>query len=254
VRGYRSELNLGILCIAIAFGFPSGTTAQSGGPGFLFNEPQGRFGIWGGYAIPQAGSAVFDHVQEFLTLDKRDFRSSAWRAELAIRRTQRLDLVFGVGLSRSHTLSEMRDWVDLDDLPIRQATTFVRVPVTLSVKGYLRDRGRSIGQFAWIPERWSPFVGAGAGLLWYKFSQQGDFVDFQTLDVYNDLLASSGTAPTAHLLAGADVTMGTSLILSIEGRYSWAHTGMDSLAFDGFDDIDLNGFQVMLGLSLPVSD
>ena len=50
MRGYRSELNLGILCIAIAFGFPSGTTAQSGGPGFLFNEPQGRFGIWGGYS------------------------------------------------------------------------------------------------------------------------------------------------------------------------------------------------------------
>lgn len=255
MRGHRSELNLGILFIGIAvvFGFPVGATAQSGGPGFLFNEPQGRFGIWGGYAIPQAGSAVFDHAQEFLTLDKRDFRSSAWRAELAIRRTQRLDLVLGVGLSRSHTWSEMRDWVDLDDLPIRQATTFARVPVTLSAKGYLRDRGRSIGQFAWIPERWSPFVGAGAGLLWYEFSQQGDFVDFQTLDVYNDLLASSGTTPTAHLFAGADVSIGTSVIVSAEGRYSWAHSGMDSLAFDGFDDINLNGFQVMLGLSFTVS-
>lgn len=252
MQGHRSQLDLGILFIVLAasFALPAETTAQSGGPGFLFDEPQGRFGIWGGYAIPQAGSAIFDHAQEFLTLDKSDFRSSAWRAELAIRATERFDVALGVGLSRSYTWSEMRDWVDLDNLPIEQATTFTRVPVTLSLKVYLTDRGRSIGQFAWIPERWSPFVGAGAGLLWYKFDQEGDFVDFETLDVYYDILASSGTTPTGHLFAGADVSLGTTFILSGEGRYSWARTGMNSLAFDGFDDIDLDGFKIMLGLSI----
>ena len=252
MRGHRSPLDLGILftVLAATFALPTETTAQSGGPGFLFNQPQGRFGIWGGYAIPQAGSGVFDFVQELLTVDKSDFRSSAWRAELAMRATNRFDVAFEVGLSHSQTQSEMRDWVDLDNLAIEQATAFTRVPVTLSLKRYFRDRGRSIGQFAFIPERWSPFVGAGAGLLWYKFSQQGDFVDFQTLDIYYDSLASKGTTPTAHLFAGADVTLGSRFIVSGEGRYSWAHTGMNNFAFEGFDDINLDGFQVMLGLSL----
>jgi hypothetical protein len=53
------------------------------------------------------------------------------------------------------------------------------------------------------------------------------------------------------VFAGADVTFGSRFIVSLEGRYSWAGTGMDSFAFEGFGDIDLDGFQMMVGLSLP---
>lgn len=253
MRGHCCQFARGVffVVLAAAVALPDEAAAQSGGPGFLFNQPQGRFSIWGGYTIPKAGGGIFDFAEELLTLDKTDFRSSAWRAEVDVRASERFDIALGIGFSRSHTWSEMRDWVDLDDLPIEQTTAFTRVPVTLSLKTYFRDRGRSIGQFAWIPERWSPFVGAGAGLLWYKFSQQGDFVDFETEEVYYDTLGSSGTTPTAHVFAGADVTFGSRFIVSLEGRYSWAGTGMDSFVFEGFGDIDLDGFQMMVGLSLP---
>ena len=205
-------------------------------------------GIKGGYARAQAGSEVFDFARRELTLDIGDFSSSAWGAELAVRATERLDVAGEVGVARSRTWSEFRDWVDLDDLPIEQSTTFLRVPVTLSVKYYLRDRGRSVSDFAWIPVKWSPYIGAGGGALWYRFEQEGAFVDFQTLDVFDALYLSEAMTSTAHVFTGVGISLSPRVVLTGEGRYSWGRAEMGT-DFVDFDQIDLSGFQATAGLS-----
>ena len=141
----------------------------------------------------------------------------------------------------------MRDWVDQDDLPIQQTTTFIRVPVTVATKFYLLDRGRAISQFAWIPAKWAPFVGAGGGLLWYRFEQAGDFVDIVTLDVVNFILESSGWTPTGHVFAGVDISINPRFLWTLEARYGFGRAETGS-AF-AFDTLDLNGFQATIGLS-----
>ena len=109
--------------------------AQShGGPGFLFKQPVVTLGFRTGYAMPSAGSDIFAHTQEQLTIEKSDFVSEYFGGEVAVRLSDRLDLALGVGFSRSSTPSEFRDWVDLDDLPIEQVTMFSTTPVTLSGK------------------------------------------------------------------------------------------------------------------------
>ncbi|MCH7892158.1 MAG: hypothetical protein IH921_11710 [Gemmatimonadetes bacterium] len=142
---------------------PSGTSAQGSGQGFLFKQPTIQVGLRGGYTVARAGGPVLDFARNELTLNKRDFDASSWGLELAVRARERLDIAFDVRFSRSEVGSEMRDWVDQDGLPIQQTTTFVRVPVTVSAKFYLRDRGRAISRFVWIPEKWAPFLGAGGG-------------------------------------------------------------------------------------------
>ena len=228
---------------------PMAASAQAGGPGFLFRRPTFSFGIRAGYARPQAGSEVFDFARETLTLGTNDFASSAWGADLAFRASERLDIAAGVGVTRSSTRSEFRDWVDLDDLPIEQTTTFLRVPMTVSAKWYFKDRGRSVSQFVWVPERWSPYVGLGGGWVWYQFEQEGDFVDFETLDVFYGLLESAGATPTAHVYSGVDLSLGPRFVLTGEGRYSWANMDMGR-DFVDFDGIDLGGFQATVGLSV----
>ena len=74
--------------------------------------------------------------------------------------------VFNVGTSGSSTQSEFRCCLDNNDLPIQQTTTFHRVPLTAALKMYLGDPGRSIGRYAWIPNRVAPYVGAGGGAMW----------------------------------------------------------------------------------------
>ncbi len=217
--------------------------------GFLFEQPIGSVGFYFGYAVPGAGSEIFDFVNDQLTMDRSDFQTTLFGGEIAVRVTKRVDIALGISYSESQTASEFRDWVDGDDLPIQQVTSLRQAPITLSAKAYLRERGRNVGRLAWIPSSWAPFVGGGVGLTWFEFSQNGDFVDFETLDVFPDFLISDGTAFTAHGLVGADFSLSPRVVLTGEGRYSWGRADM-SQDFVDFDAMDLSGFRVTAGFKL----
>lgn len=221
--------------------------AQGSGEGFLFKTPRGSFSVHGGYALARAGSDIFSEATSQLTLDKRDFSSFSFGGDISYAMTPRLDLVFGGDYSSAKKDSEFRDWVDNNDQPIEQSTDFKRLPLTVSLKYYLIDRGRAVSQFAWIPSKYSPYVGVGGGALWYRFRQKGDFVDFQDLDVFYAELQSSGWTPTGHAMAGVDYTLGPWLLLTAEGRYSLGKAQLDREEYDGFEKIDLSGFAGTVG-------
>ena len=245
---HRNGVRVVIVLLAVAMSvFPSRASAQATGAGFLFKQPVFQVGIRGGYAVAAAGGGVLDHAREQLTLEKRDFDGSTWGLELATRLSPRWDLAFDVRYTSSETSSEMRDWVDLDNLPIEQRTTFQRVPLALSGKYYIGERGRGISEFAWIPAKWAPFVGAGGGFTWYEFRQKGDFVDIATLDILYFTLKSSGWAPSAHFFAGVDISMSPRFFWTLEGRYGLG--GTDTGAAFAYDYIDVSGLQATIGLS-----
>jgi len=218
-------------------------------PDFLLRRPSITAGVRVGYAMPRAGSEIFDFTREQLTVDRSDFNAVAVGAEVAIRAIEPLDVAVSLGFERSSARSEFRDWVGDDDLPIEQDTRFTRVPLTVGVKAYPLERGRRISRFAWIPSRWAPYVAAGAGVVWYTFEQVGEFVDFETLDIFFDDFESRGAAPLAYLGGGVDLSLGNRWLVNGEARYSWASAGMDR-DFVGFDNIDLAGLRVLAGFSV----
>ena len=223
--------------------------AQGGGDGFLFRRPAGTVAIRGGFDRATAGSDVFTFVTSELTVNRRDFSAPSVVFDVAYRVSSRVDAVFSVATSRSSTQSEFRDWLDNNDLPIKQTTAFQRVPLTASLKMYLAQPGRSIGRFAWIPSRFAPYVGAGGGAMWYRLHQEGDFIDFNTLKVFPDVFDSDGWAPTVQAFAGTDVSLSSRFAVSVEGRYQWAHAPL-SRDFSGFDHIDLSGFAITSGITI----
>ena len=226
---------------------PAPTSAQGSGPGFLFKQPSVQVAFHGGYAGAPAGGDVLNRALDDFTLSKRDFDASSWGPEVAVRWSERLDIALDVRFSRSQAGSESRPYVDADNLPILQTTTLTRVPVTVSAKFYLRDRGRAVSQFAWIPEKWTPFVGVGGGLQWYGFKQEGDFVEEPSLNILNLTLKSSGTAPTGHIFAGVDVSISPRFLWTLEGRY--ARGSAEAGPAFNFDNLDLSGFQATIGLA-----
>jgi hypothetical protein len=238
-----------LLVAALLAVAPPEDAAAQGGQGFLFKEPVVSVGFRMGYAMPRAGSDIFAHTRDQLTIEKKDFAGGYYGGELAVRLSDRLDLALGVGYSGSSTASEFRDWVDLDDLPIEQVTEFSTTPVTLSAKYYLTDRGRSIGRFAWVPSTLNAFVGGGLGLTYYRFEQDGDWVDFETLDIFTSQFTSKGDGLQLHALAGLEVSISRNFYLTGEGRYLWADAPIDELSFEGFDDVDLAGLQFTIGIS-----
>lgn len=215
----------------------------------MFKAPAATFGVRGGFNRAFAASDVFSFVTDQLTLTRGDFSSVTLGANLAIRVAPRVDVVLDVAYAGAERHSEFRDWVDQRNLPIQQTTYFRRVPVTVSVKRYFAPAGRSIGRFAWVPARRATYVGIGAGWMWYRFRQAGDFVDPQTLNVFPDDFESSAWTPVVHAIAGVDISLSPFFLLTGEGRFTWARGPM-SRDFVGFNRIDLSGLSVMAGLAM----
>lgn len=216
---------------------------------FLFRQPDVTLGVRFGYAMPRAQGEIFDFTRDELTVEKNDFNSFAFGGDLGVRLTDRLDLALGVGYESSQVDSEYRDFIGDDDLPIFQATRFQRVPLTVGVKMYLTERGRRISDLAWIPGTWVPFAGGGLGWVWYEFEQSGEFVDYETFDIFRDRFSSRDGSALAYLTAGFDYSLGLRWIFTAEARYSWANAAVGD-DFVGFDPIDLTGLRAAFGFSL----
>ena len=222
--------------------------AQRAGDGFLFHVPIVTWGVRGGVNLASANSDVFAFVTDQLTLDRSDFNAPAVGTNIAIRLSGANDIVLDVGYSTVSRGSEFRHWVDQNDQPIEQTTSLRRIPITLGFRHYVTSRGRSVGQFAWIPARRSLYVGLGAGIMEYKFHQVGDFIDFTTLNVFHDEFTSQDWTAVAQANAGLDLALGDFVLLNTEARYSWAKAPMSS-DYVGFNRIDLSGVSVTAGFS-----
>lgn len=243
------SLAAGAVALAATLLFPAPGRAQSSGDGFLFRKPAGAFLLRGGLAAEQASGDLYAFLTDQFTLDKRDFRAPSFGGDVLVSVAPRVDLDFGVSYSGWKKPSEFRDFIGTDNLPIAQTTTLERVPLTAGARIYLVPPGRSIGKYVWIPNKFAPYVGGGGGMMWYRLRQAGEFIDFQTNDVFPDEFESSGWTGTAHAMAGADYSLSPRLALTGEARYTWAKTSLGT-DFTGFDGIDLSDFGFTLGLNV----
>jgi len=216
---------------------------------FLFGRPRVSLGLRAGLAVPREGSDIFEFVQEQLTIDKGAFRGLAFDADVGFALAERLDFVGGFAFTRKTVASEYRDLVDSDLLPIEQSSELRQNYLTASLRLALTPRGRAVGSFAWIPSRVTPYVGAGGGIVWWRFQQYGDFVDFEDFGIFTSTFVSQGTSPTGHLFGGADVKLSNRIFFAAEGRYVWASGTLDA-DFVGFEPIDLSGFRVSAGINV----
>jgi opacity protein-like surface antigen len=232
----------------LALGIALPAHAQVAGDGFLFHRPYARVALRGGYAIASAGSDLFDFTTEQLTLNKRDFSGLSLGANVGFGVSDRVDLTLDVGYARAAKKSEFRDLVDNNRLPIEQRTTFERIPLTANIKYYLSPPGQSIGTAAWIPAKITPWIGAGGGAMKYRFKQEGDFVDFNTNDVFASTFDSDEWTPVVQGMAGVDFSLTPMIAITTEARYLYGK-GSLSRDFGGFDKIDLSGVSASVGLS-----
>jgi opacity protein-like surface antigen len=251
------------LALAVATAAVVVAPAAAQAPDFLFGRPTGSVGVFGGWSMPREGSDLFDFVQYHLTVEEGDFSGPLLGAEVALGLTDFLDVVLGIERSWTERRSEDFHWeepVDWspDPLPIEQTTEFAVTRLTASGRIYLLPRGMAVGSHAWLPARWSPYVGGGGGIAWYRFEQFGDFVNYETIDhpdfpdgpeIFTDRFRSTGSGGTLHAIAGLEVSLTRQLVLRGEYRYNWGDAPVDSRAFSGFEPIDLAGHRATIGIA-----
>ena len=244
----RTILAAGALLLTSA----SAVYAQSSGDGYLFHAPEGRLTLRAGYDHANANSDVFTQSIDLLTLKKADFSGMTIGAEAAYSIGSRFDLSADFSFTHKTKGSEYRALIDNNNLPIQQSTTFDRLPLSVNARFYLIEPGRSIGKLAWIPNKVVPWVGAGAGVMWYRFRQQGDFVDYQNNNVFNtglnDPLDAKAWTGMYQAMGGADFSLSPHVAVRVDSRYVWAKAPLGS-GFSGYNPIDLSGVQGTLGLT-----
>lgn len=246
----RNVVTRATILALLAVAAPGMVNAQ-GGDGFLFREPRVTLKFETGYGFQRAEGAIFDDLLARQTLDRRSFDSPYLGGEFAVRVNDRVDLAFGVGYQGSSTVSELWDWEGTDGLPIEQVNELTLVPVVVSGRYLLKPRGRSIGRFAWVPEKLVPYVGAGLGLMSYSLEVNGEFVDESDpgYPIYQDRLTTSRNTFMARGAAGLDLALGSQFVLNGEARYNYARGTLDN-DFSGFGDIALDGFQLVAGVAV----
>ena len=228
---------------------PSSQRRARATPDFLFGRPDGSIGVRGSWVLARRQSDWYDFVTSQLTLDGSDFNSGAFGMDVGVALTSRADLMFGFDYGQTNSPSEYRNFVDNFRLPIEQQTRMRETSLTGGLRFSLTERGREVGNFAWVPRTVVPYVGAGAGLIWFQVRQSGDFVDFVDHSVFSDVFLASGWTPSAQVLGGVEIHVFRRLFLTFDGRYRWAAGDLGS-TWIGFDPIDLTGLRMSTGINV----
>jgi hypothetical protein len=240
----------GALALALLASSPRFASAQQSGNGYLFHAPEARITVRGGYSLARANSDLFDFTVQELTLKRSDFSGLNVGGEIGVIAGERWDFSVDVNYSRSSKGSSFRHYVDNNDAEIEQTTTFERVPIMLNARYYLVSPGRSIGRLAWIPTHVVPWVGAGAGMMYYRFGQKGDFVDYQDLSVFPAELSSSSWTPAMQAIGGFDLSISPMFAITTDVRYIWGKGDVQSTSFSNFNKVDLSGASATVGLTV----
>jgi hypothetical protein len=221
---------------------------QHSGDGYLFGTPDVRLSLRAGYSLASAHSDVFDDAVKFLTLQRRSFSGPSIGGDVSIRLAPRLDLSFRAGYSAATQDSEDRGFLE-NGAPIVQTTSFRRAPLTVNAIYYLAPRGRSVGTLAWIPAKVVPWIGGGGGMAWYRFRQEGDFVDYTNLNIRTLTIETSGWASTVQAIAGVDVTLTPRFGLTMEANQLWG-SAKPTGGFSSYDKVDLSGITGSFGFTV----
>ena len=221
--------------------------AAAGPPG---PHGQSAFQLRLGVFMPAADSGFWDETQDTFTLDESDFNDFVFGMSFVHSLSNTVELGFNADFFSESADSSYRDF-DEGGFPISHDTELSLYPLTFDVR-FLpggRYRMRPGGRQVLKP---TFYVGAGLGLNFWEYDEDGDFIDFSDPDlpIFFGHFSDDGTAFELHVLAGAEIPLGYVTNLLIEGRYSESEDelGGDFAGLDE-DEIDLGGTAIYAGLA-----
>ena len=202
------------------------------------SEPRSAVGFTIGGFFPE-GLEHRDHDDTILAdlddlaFDFDDLHSVTYGGEYLFGLNRFLEIGGGVGFSSGTIRSVYRDFVNSNGAEIKQDLKLRIVPISATVRFLPLGRGAPV----------EPYVGGGVGIFNWKYSEDGEFVDFQNDNtVFSNRYEATGTSVGPILLAGLRVPIGSAFALG--GEVRWQHaTGDTGGINDGFlgDKIDLGG-------------
>ena len=192
----------------------------------------------GGFAVTGEdarvdGDVLFEN-RDILAFDINDFNTGSVGLDWLLPVGDFLEVGAGVGFTSRTVPSVYDEFVNRDGSEIAQDLKLRIVPMSVTARLLPFGRSRAV----------QPYIGGGLGILNYRYSEVGEFVDFTDRSVFSDRFVASGTALGPVVLAGIRFPLGDTFSLGGEVRYQKAEADL-SEDFLG-SKLDLGGFHYLM--------
>ena len=228
----RRLLSLAALVLSFAVLLPASAHAQQ----------SVNFSI-GGFVPRGEDSRTDDDVLvnnlDFLLFDLDDFHTVSFGGEWEFPLNEHFHASLGIGLTTKSVPSIYADFEEDNGTEIEQDLKLRTVPFTATI------RFLPLGHDAPV----QPYIGAGVGIFAWKYSESGEFIDFETGEVFRDTFSGSGATAGPVILGGVDFPVG-SWKIGGEIRYQSAQGELPSDQSFAGSKIDLGGFSYLANVKI----
>jgi hypothetical protein len=198
---------------------------------------QQTFNVSLGYFTPRGqdarvGGDVLNANRNFLTFDIKDFNGASIGGEWLFPVGNYIEAGAGVGFTRRTVPTVYTRLLNANGSEIEQELRLRTVPAafTFRVLPLGQDRG------------FQPYLGGGLGVISWRYSESGQFVDTRNNAIFNNSYVASGTA-TGPIAMGGIRFAGDSVATGFEIRYQAAQADL-APPFAG-PKIDLGGWSYL---------
>ena len=177
-----------------------------------------------------------------LSFDIKDFRGGLVFGEWAMTFSDRVELSLGGGYYRRTVPSVYTDYINNNGREIEQDLRLQVVPMSAIVRFLPVGRAGKA----------QPYLGGGVSALRWRYSEIGEFVDFNdNFAVFRDRYIANGTTLAPVVLGGLRLPLGGDIYaLNTEFRYQFGSGDLG--ANSGFltEKIDLSGLNFTVGFQI----
>jgi outer membrane protein W len=183
-----------------------------------------------------------------LAFNIKDFDGPTFGGEWLVALGNNVEAGLGVGFYSRTVPSVYLNFVNIDNSEIAQDLKLRVVPFTATVRFLPLGRHASI----------QPYIGAGVGVMRFRYSETGQFIDFSTgsRDIFRGNFVGSGTATGPVVLGGVRFPVGI-VDIGYEARYQSAKGDLPPDQVTGFGSptlpvprIDLGGFNHLFTVNI----
>ena len=178
------------------------------------------------------GDVLFTDLDSLL-FEIKDFRGFSGGAEWAFALTDHVEFGADISFYSKSVPSIYRSVTHDTGAEIEQDLKLRIIPITASVKFIPTGRNASI----------QPYIGIGAGILNWRYSETGEFVDFSDNSIFRDAFVAKGTTVAPVVMGGLRFLANDAW--TIGGEVRWQKGTGDTGGIDeGFlnEKIDLGGW------------
>ena len=222
----------------------------------------GGFTFRGGGYFPTGSSDFWDEKEDFYTLDHSDLNGLAGGVGYTATITNYFEFEVNADFYAASERSSDADFVDQNGDLILHDTRLAIFPVTVGFRvlpaGRFSRRGAEGRHYVRRPV---PYLGAGIGMDYCQYEEEGDFVFLDPLSpsgvsVFYDRHKDTGLEFEKHAELGIEFPVAPDWNITLEVRRSWAEATLGdvfpsaALTVNDPRRLDLGGVFVFVGASL----